>query len=290
MKKLFSAVLAVLLSVTMLSGLALADGNASRVVFGKDLTDKQKSDLKKYFDVQGDVKELTVTIDEEKAWLGNLIPADKIGTHSLSSIYIQATDEGSGLNVETKNINWITPEMYMAALTTAGIVDADIKIAAPVPVSGTAALAGVFKSYEDITGVTLSRDAKQIAADELALTGKLSDFLGQQDATKLVNELKTKLDELKGKSKEEIRTVVVQTAKDYNVSLNDAQIDQLVNLVKRLTELNIDPALLLQQAKQLQEIAGKLNGLQQQASGFGGWLASVWDGFANWLRGIFGGK
>lgn len=289
MKKILSALLAVLMAMTLLSGVAMADGaDTSRVVFGKNLTEDQKADLKEYFDVEDGVKELEVTIDEEKAWLGNLIPAEKIGKRSLSSIYIKATDEGSGLKVETKNINWVTPEMYMAVLTTAGIVDADIKIAAPVAVSGTAALAGVFKAYEDITGITLSRDAKQIAADELALTGLLADYLGSKDATELVNELKSMQDELKGKTKEEIREIVVQTAKDHNVSLTDGQIDQLVNLVKRLTELNIDPALLVQQAKQLQAITDKLGGLQQATNDLGGWFTKAWDDFTKWLKDLFG--
>ena len=289
MKKLVSITLAALLGMTLFSSAALADGkDNSRVVYGHDLTDKQKASLEEYFGAPDGVKELEVTIDEEKAWLGNLIPAEKIGKRSLSSIYIQSTDEGAGLNVETKNINWVTPEMYMAALTTAGIVDADIKIAAPVDVSGTAALAGVFKAYEDITGVTLSRDAKQIAADELALTGMLADYLGDKDATELVNELKTMQDQLKGKTKEEIREIVVQTAKDHNVSLTDGQIDQLVNLVKRLSELNIDPALFAQQAKQLQAITDKLGGLTKATNDLGSWFTKAWDDFTKWLKGIFG--
>ncbi len=289
MKKLVSAVLAVLMGMTLIAPVALADGkDNSRVVFGHDLTDKQKTDLEKFFGAPDDVKELEVTIDEEKAWLGNLIPAEKIGKRSLSSIYIQSTDEGSGLDVETKNINWVTPEMYMAVLTTAGIVDADIKIAAPVAVSGTAALAGVFKAYEDITGVTLSRDAKQIAADELALTGMLADYLGTKDATELVNELKSMQDQLKGKSKDEIRDIVVQTAKDHNISLTDGQIDQLVNLVKRLSELNIDPALFAQQAKQLQAITDKLGGVAKATTDLGSWFTKAWEDFTKWLKGIFG--
>lgn len=288
MKKLISAALAVLLSITMLTGIALADGT-SRIVFGKDLTDKQQNDLLKYFGVKADeVKTLYVNIDEEKAWLGNLLPAEKIGTHSLSSIYIKSTAEHSGLNVETKNINWVTPEMYMAALTTAGIVDADIKVAAPTEVSGTAALAGIFKAYEDITGITLSRDAKEIAAQELVLTGNLNDFLKSQDATLLVNKLKSMLDQIKGKSDAEIREIVAQTAKDNNISLTDGQIDQLVNLVKRLSELNIDPAKLLEQTKQLQALTEKLNGIKDTADGIGGWFANVWSDFTNWLKEIFG--
>ena len=207
-----------------------------------------------YFGVQeGAVKTLYLTHDEETAWLGALLPASQLGTKAISSIYIQATAEGSGLNIQTKNITWVTPEMYMAALTTAGIVDADIKVAAPVKVSGTAALAGIFKAYEDITGVTLSEDAKTVAADELAVTGQLADILGSTDAETLVNDLKSAIDQVKGKSDDDIRTLIRQTAQQNNVSLTDGQVDQLLNLVKKIASLNIDPQQLLAQTTQLQD-------------------------------------
>lgn len=75
-------------------------------------------------------------------------------------MYITILDDGSGLNVSTKNINWCTEQMYKNALTTAGITDADVKVTAPFEVSGTAALTGIYKAYEDITGNSLSSLAK----------------------------------------------------------------------------------------------------------------------------------
>jgi uncharacterized protein YpuA (DUF1002 family) len=291
MKKIISVALALLLSVTMLSGLALADADQSRLVFGKDLTDKQKQDLLKYFDVQESaVPTLTITIDEEKAYLGKLVSADKIGSRSLSSIYIQAKDVGSGLNVTTKNINWVTADMYTAALTTAGIKDADIKIASPVSVSGTAALAGIYKAYEDITGKPLDSDAKTIASDELALTGNLADFLGSAEATKLVNELKAALDQIKGKSADEVKAMVLQVAKENNVTLTDDQANQLTQLLMKLSQMNIDPATLLDQAKKFQALAEKVNTLQKTASGVGGWIANAWSSVTGWFSSLFGGK
>jgi uncharacterized protein YpuA (DUF1002 family) len=288
MKKIVSAFLAILLGLTAFSGFALAEGE-SRVVFGQDLTDKQEKDMLKYFGVKADeVKTLYLTHDEETAWLGALLPAEKLGSKAISSIYIRETAEGSGLNIQTKNITWVTPEMYMAALTTAGIVDADIKVAAPMKVSGTAALAGVCKAYEDITGVTLSRDAKEVAAQELVVTGELADALGSNDAEVIVNELKTAIDQVKGKSDDEIRDLIRQTAKDHNVTLTDGQVEQLLKLVKRIASLNIDPDLLLRQTKQLQELAKQLSGVQKSAQGFGGWIANLWNSFTKWLESIFG--
>lgn len=288
LKKVIAMFLAVLLGLTALSGFAMADGQ-SRVVLGEDLTNKQEAAMLDYFGVDaGEVKTLYLTHDEEVAWLGALLPADKLGKRALSSIYIKEAAEGSGLNIKTKNINWVTPEMYMAALTTAGIVDADIRIAAPAKVSGTAALAGVCKAYEDITGITLSRDAKEVAAQELVLTGQLSDFLGATDAATLVNQLKSMLDQVKGMSDDEIRSLIRQAAEDNSVSLNDAQVEQLLNLVKRLASLDIDPDLLLQQTQQLKALTDKLGGLQDSTKGFAGWISNAWKDFTKWLKGIFG--
>jgi uncharacterized protein YpuA (DUF1002 family) len=288
LRKTVTVFLALLLGLTAFAGAAMADGQ-SRVVLGEDLTNKQEAAMLDYFGVDaGEVKTLYLTHDEEVAWLGALLPADKLGKKALSSIYIKEAGEGSGLNIVTKNINWVTPEMYMAALTTAGIVDADIKIAAPVKVSGTAALAGVCKAYEDITGITLSRDAKEVAAQELVLTGQLSDFLGSKDAETLVNDLKAVLDQVKGKSDDDIRALIRQTAGDNDVSLNDAQVDQLLNLVKRLASLDIDPNLLAQQTQQLKALTDQLGGLQKSTAGFTGWVSKAWADFTKWLQNLFG--
>ena len=288
LKKLAKATVALMLCLAMLCGVALAGGQ-SRIVYGNDLTAAQKETVLKFFNVQENaVQTMTVTIDEEKAYLGKSVPADKIGTRSLSSIYIESATAGSGLTVITKNITWVTADMYIAALTTAGIMDANIKVASPVKVSGTAALAGIYKAYEDITGKQLSPEAKSIAGDELALTGDLAQFLGSEQAIKLVNQLKAALAEIKGKSPDEVRVMVLQAAKDNNVQLTDKQVDQIVDLLIRMSQLNIDPAQLLEQVKQFQALVDKMGKLQKQAEGFGGWIAKVWNGLIDWMRSIFG--
>lgn len=53
--------------------------------------------------------------------------------------------------------------MYKNALATAGITDAKVLISAPFPVSGTGALTGIYKAYEDMTGVSLNDLAKNLA-------------------------------------------------------------------------------------------------------------------------------
>ena len=48
--------------------------------------------------------------------------------------------------------------MYKNALATAGVTDANIIVAGPFQLSGTAALVGIFKAYEEMTGDNLDEE------------------------------------------------------------------------------------------------------------------------------------
>ena len=288
MKKLFALFTAALLLLTPVA--ALADGN-SRIVFGGDLTEKQRTAMLKEFNVKEDaVETLTVTIDEEKAYLGNLVPADKIGSRSLSSIYIQSASEGNGIDVTTNNITWVTSDMYISALTTAGIKDATIHVSSPVKVSGTAALAGIFKAYEDITGKELDTTQKEVAGEELVLTGDLGDAIGSEQATALINELKKMLDQIKGMTDAEVREQVLLVAKQVGVTLTDDQVNQIVALLRKLSNSNIDPQMLLEQAQKVQNLINTMNQVQEKTSGFTAQVVHVWQSFSNWVGSLFGKK
>lgn len=287
-KKLLCSLALVIALTALLTVPALAAGE-ERVALGADLTDKQKATVYEFFGVEpGTVEELTVTIDEERAYLGAHVPAEKIGSRSLSSIYIRAAEEGAGITVSTHNINWVTAEMYIAALTTAGVKDASVVVAAPVSVSGTAALTGIFKAYEAIAGEELDSLAKDTATEELVTTGELAEYLGSDEATQLMNELKKALAELENKSPEEIRQIVLRVAEQLDIQLTDEQVDQLVNWLLKLAKMNIDPEKLLEQARSIQEKLDALAELQAKTEGFFARIASLWSSFVNWLKGIFG--
>lgn len=155
-------------------------------------------------------------------------------------MYITILDDGSGLNVSTKNINWCTEQMYKNALTTAGITDADVKVTAPFEVSGTAALTGIYKAYEDITGNSLSSLAKMVGADELIVTGQLAEYIGSDEATALINELKGILDITETMSDADVKKEIKKLADQYNVQVTDEQIEQLLKLCRQLEKLDIN--------------------------------------------------
>ena len=184
-------------------------------------------------------KELTVTNADERKYLEGQVDESLIGTRSISCIYIEAAGSGKGLDVSVENITWCTADMYMNAMVTAGITDADVKIVAPYKVSGTAALTGIYMAYEDITGKKLDEDAKLIGTKELTITAELADEIGSADSTAIVNELKLILDQTKDMTDDELREQIKQIAEKYEVTLNDSQIDQLISLCRSLEKLDV---------------------------------------------------
>ena len=67
--------------------------------------------------------------------------------------------------------------MYKNALATAGIEDANVIVAGPFALSGTAALVGTFEAYEEMTGETLDESVVDAAMDELVTTGELEQSI-----------------------------------------------------------------------------------------------------------------
>ena len=240
MKKIFSLLLALLL-VAGMAVPAYADVNQSRAVIGADLSDEQVESVYGMFGIQrGEAIELKMTNAEERTYLEGYVDDSLIGTRSISCVYVELLPAGSGMSVTTSNINWCTGEMYISALATAGITDASIVVAAPFEVSGTAALSGVYKAYEDMTGKKLDDLAKLVSTQELTITGELAAEIGSMDSTAIVNELKMMLDVTQTMSDDEIRAEIREIASRYNVNLTNTQVEQLLTLCRSLEGLDAE--------------------------------------------------
>ena len=245
--------------------------NQSRAVIGADLSPDQIAAVYQAFGVaRGSVIELTVTNAEERMWLQGYVDPALIGTRSISSVYVELLPAGANMDVSTSNITWCTPEMYMSALATAGITDARIVVAAPFAVSGTAALTGVYKAYEDMTGKKLDDLAKAVSTQELTITGDLAQEIGSMDSTSIVNDLKLMLDETRKMTDEQIRQEIVAIAARYNVSLTDNQIRQLISLCRSLEGLDPDSL-----KKRVEDIQGTLNKVSEAKTQVVGFVQSV---------------
>ena len=266
MKRIVSYILVFIFLISM-STTAFADEILRRAVIGADLNEEQTDSVYAMFGIErGMVTELNLTNAEERKYLEGYVEDEIIGSRSISCVYIELLPEGSGMDVTTSNINWCTAEMYISALATAGITDARIIVASPFEVSGTAALAGIYKAYEDMTGKKLDDLAKLVSTQELTITGELADEIGSMDSTSIVNELKLMLDQTKNMSDEEIRSVILEISGRYGVKLTETQIGQLISLCRSLESLN--PDALKNRVEEVQDTLQKVSDAKTKVVGF----------------------
>ena len=267
MKKLFVPLLLLAAVLVSIQIPAYAEVTQRRTVIGADLSSEQVDSVYRMFGVtRGSVIELGMTNAEERQALEGYVDSAIIGTRSISCVYVELLEEGSGMDVTTSNITWCTPEMYISALATAGVTDAKVIVAAPFEVSGTAALAGVYKAYEDMTGMKLDDLAKLVSTQELTITGELAEEIGSMDSTSIVNDLKLMLNETEHMTDEEIRKEIIAIAAEYNVKLTDTQIRQLIDLCRSLEGLDTNE--LTKRVEDVQSTLQKVSDAKTKVVGF----------------------
>ena len=218
-ERLGRSVLALLLAVLLTgSNLARLSAWADAVVIpeekrlvltlGADLSEEQKEYILNYFGVSGqDINTIVITNEDERAYLLGKIPEEQIGTHTLSCALIRVTD-ANGIQVKTANMNYVTSNTIASTLSTSGVYNCEVLTAAPFEVSGTGALTGVMMAYEAATGLELDPDKKDLANDELVLTGELAQEVGQDEAALVVNDIKIHIVRDQLVEEEEIRGAV----------------------------------------------------------------------------------
>lgn len=217
----------------------MAEGDVI-VTLGENLSEEQKNMLLAEMKAPKDASIITVSNEEEHKYLGNYISKALIGTRAISSSAVTIAKQGSGLEVETKNINWVTDEMYINALITAGVKDAKIYITAPANVSGTAALTGIIKAYEISAEKTIPEEVKQAANEEMVETAKLGDSVGNENAAALIAKIKEEIAKNSPESDAELRTIIENAAKELGITLTEQEILSLIDLFNKLKELDID--------------------------------------------------
>ena len=239
-KKIISLALALILCLSIaVPAFAAAAPGDKRVAIAADLSVEERLQIYRDFGVNpGDVPEIIVTNADERTYLSGLVDEAKIGHVALSSVYIEILETGKGLSVLTNNINYCTPDMYKNALSTAGITDARVMVSAPHPVSGTAALTGVYKAYEAMSENPLSELAKSVGAEELVVTGNLAEYMGSDDATTMVNELKGILDQTVNMTDDQVKEQIDLIAAKYNIEISEGQRTQILQLCRSLEKLD----------------------------------------------------
>ena len=275
------------------------------VSLGADISDGEKAQVLSFFgmteeDLQNCVVQ-TVTNEQEHAYLDNYVAYDLIGDQAHSCALIKAAEEGSGIQVETHNINYCTPEMYQNALATAGVSDAEVTVAGGVELSGTAALIGVMEAYETMSGVELSEDNVDAAVDELVTTGELAEILEEAgvdegQAEELIAAVKEAVAEKDLSDPEQIEAAIDDTAEQLNITLTEEDKQKILSLMEKISALDLDADQLQSQLsgiyEKLQDLHLDLNLDTAEAQGFldqiGSWFSGIFSSIGDWFSGIFG--
>lgn len=261
------------------------------ITLGEDLTiAQQKTVFEKMGVDEKDAEIVYVSNEEEHKYLGSYIPEKQIGTKALSSALITMGESGSGLSVETSNISYISKEMYANALSTAGITDAQIYVTAPFKVSGTGALTGVIKAYEETTGNKIDEEQKQIANEEMVETAKLAEDVGAEKASEFVSTVKEKISEEKPETKEEIKNIIINVAGDLNFNLTDEQMNKFVDMFSKINELKIDWGTVNDKITSFAQSAkDKISqaASSDEAEQVGNFFTEFFKSVANWFKSLF---
>ncbi|KGI85843.1 MULTISPECIES: DUF1002 domain-containing protein [Exiguobacterium] len=212
------------------------------VTLGESLSASQRDWVLERVEAPAGIEPIITTAADEDKYLGDAVPQAQRGGGMYSSARIKLTD-GTGLDIKTENVTWVTEDMYANALVTAGVTDADIYITSPIRVTGTSALTGIMKAYDQTaaeTGIQLSEERKDLAQEELAVTSEIGKTVGQEDVAGLMNEIKAEIANKAPETNIEIRDIVIQVLNQNNVQLSDTQLTQLTTLFENMQQANLD--------------------------------------------------
>lgn len=271
---------------------AYADG-ANVVTLGTNLSAEQKQMVLNYFGVkENEVVILEVNNQEERKYLEGVATEAQLGTRTYSCAYVQPTSKGNGLNVKTVNLTYVTSSMIASTLTTCGITDANVIAMTPLSggVSGTGALTGIMKAFEDATGKPLDEEKKEIASEELVITGDLGENIGQDKATGVINDIKTEIIKNNTQDNIQIADTINNITNNYNVTLTPEQQEKLENLMTKVSKQDYDYKEMKDALNSVKDVVNEklnsigekvpttlINSVKQWFTGIGDWFANLFN-------------
>lgn len=296
-KKLTAAVLtsAIILTLPVTGATAKADAVTDAdpkdvyVSFGADLSANEKATVLGLMGItEADLENYTVgqiTNEDEKNYLGGYLDSSIIGSRALSSVIVVTGEKGTGINVETKNISYCTPGMYTNALITAGIEDANVIVAGPFEITGTAALVGAMKAYSELTGEEISEESMDTAVNELVVTSQMAEGENAEDIEELIALVKAKVVEEGLDNDEAIGEAIDEGAKEIGITLTAEERQMIIDLMKKISELDLDIESMKAQASELFDKLEEMGFDEEQAKGF---FQKILDSIKDFFSGLFG--
>ena len=264
------------------------------LALGADLSDDQKNTVLSLMGIDpanlANYNVTYVTNAQEHQYLDSYVDSSKIGSKSWSSVVIVKRKKGNGLNISTNNITYCTVGMYKNALTTAGITDADIIVAGPKPISGTAALVGIFEAYEAMTGEAVQDNVVDAALNELVVTGELEasiQGLTDQEVEEFIAYIKSLIAEKGLTDEKSINEAIDEACDKYGVTLSDDERQKIVELLLKITSLGIDLSGLVDYAASLYNSfknGGSSSGIM---ASIGNFFGNIFSAIGEFFKNLF---
>ena len=303
---------------------ATADTNVQKVidetyvqpeyVLGYSLDDSQKDQTLQLlgYNASSDSKPLKTMTPDVYSKIMNV--ANDPSLQLYSSVKIKKLGNKKPLQVKIvtpQNITKVTEDMYRNAAVTLGVQHAEITVAAPIPVTGESALAGIYYSLEE-NGASVPKENKDLAQEELAALSNINaENQGKEgyDADKLnvaLTDIKTAVANAKKNNSNlteaDVRKIVEETLKNYGLSssVTADQINLIINFAVNLSNsgviTNSDFTKTLTDLKNsIVSKAGDTfnninlnfdaNGLLEDGGNF---FSNIWNAIVNFFKGLLG--
>ena len=240
-KKFVSLIMLGAFFITSISHAASFEKDKQDIIYGVALNDQQRKIVDNAFGIDSsDFNKAVVNGKDLEKYLGY----STSDSNMISSVTVKRLEEGAGIRVKIdtpSNISTISEAQYTNAAITAGISDAEIRVASPKPVTGESALVGVYKSNE-LHGKSIDTKRTKTAQDELKTVIEVSkqneDKTGfdSEKLDKAIIEVKQKLADYKQENGDTADASQIETyIKD---ALNDVEMGDILSTtnVEKLTD------------------------------------------------------
>jgi uncharacterized protein YpuA (DUF1002 family) len=240
----------VLLLVTLVAGTFTRIGGAqdseTLISIGESNNDEQRAELLEYFGNPSDAEISVVSVADTVEAMREVVPDANVDT-AYSSAALTCLPLGDGLEVQTININAITPAVYAMALVTAGVGDAQLTVASPasVPAGGLTALTGIFLAWDKVNceSSQSTKERQELALRQLGLTTEISTALGLPLTSNIgffVIEVQRLIVINDLNSREDIEATIANQELTFAITLPEEQKAKLIDFMVDLVALDID--------------------------------------------------
>jgi len=282
------------------------------VVYG-DAT-QQKYQVAQTLGVNSNYTQLT-TKGADASYIGLNNVSDSV---MISSVALAPGKEGTGtlVNIESfegkNNITQVTAQQYAMAATMAGVKDVIITVTANSPVSGEAALAGVYKALEE-DGAKLNSENTSAANSVLSSTSDaIADNSDDKNYAGKLTSAVTKTTGEVAKEKQDGKDITINIIIDKLIvnldkqgiknQTNDTHINAIANSIQMVNKAPISDSgdfvkASSNLADKLSNSAGDLMAKakdfanSQDAKDAANWFTiHIWEPIKNFFSGLFGGN